>query len=306
MADEVPKTARVSPTNREHDQRQIQAHVHVRPQGAQPFRGDYPINVNPRPPGGYAYQEKLQEARRAGRPKSTPPRQNRYHDRDVGPILMSFGEEPKLPRSPSAPPRSPTARKSPPGRKASPPTRAPNGNPGQQQNRYTPEYRGPPPTRRHSPPENPRVNKLPYSKFLVFIKDPTDPKQKAYNAKTANFGPRLQPILKDEEWRKYPEVQVHIGPGVPATVGLRTILAEFRQYGSMEYMSYDSGMVKIRMSDVHIAFWDKGVITLESGAIYPIKLLKQMTNFFHISSPVDHNKFYSDRFVSRPSIYVAR
>ncbi|KAI5779080.1 RNA dependent RNA polymerase-domain-containing protein [Geopyxis carbonaria] len=283
MADEVPKAVRVpTQTNREHEQRQTHVHASARPQGTQPFRDDYPTNVTPRPPGGYAYQEKLQEARRASRPKSTPPRANRHHSRDTVPILISCGEEPNPRRSPSATARN-AARKSPTGQNPKPSTGPQTGNQGQRQNRYPPGYRGPPPgphrdpppTHRQSPPENPR---------------------KAYTTKTPNFGPRLQPILKDDEWRKYPEVQVYIGPGVPTTVGLRTILAEFRQYGSMEYMSYDSGMIKIRMSEVHTAFWDKGVITLESGVTYQIKLIKQMSNFFNIASPTDHGKFYSDRF----------
>lgn len=149
------------------------------------------------------------------------------------------------------------------------------------------------PTRRPSPPtRNPSRGGYPRASF---VQAPPQADR------------RTMPIMRNEEWRKWPRVTVKLS-GLPLSVETYDLYIEFEQFGDLEMIqihendrAIKTGQATIRfMNPVTSAFWEEP-FEWQTDKMKPVSQqnikLQPPTRSYKIISPVNQNRVYPEIFV---------
>jgi len=110
------------------------------------------------------------------------------------------------------------------------------------------------------------------------------------------------PLLRNADWRKYPEVEVRIGPMLPKHITIKHIYIAVKTFGEVDMIFLDvdtrglrQGTAKVRFSKVYVPFWEDMRLDLGSGPI-PVRLEKPRGGL-SVQSRVNPSKLYPSKLV---------
>ena len=130
-----------------------------------------------------------------------------------------------------------------------------------------------------------------------------------------NAGPRAPivrrpidlPLLRNDEWKKYPEVDVRIGPAFAKHVTIKHIYISVKDFGDVDMITLDAdtsgqrqGSARVRFRKVFQPFWEKMTLDVGSG---PVQVrLERPRGAVVVQSRVNPSKCYPSKLVDTFSV----
>lgn len=121
--------------------------------------------------------------------------------------------------------------------------------------------------------------------------------EKVHGVLAAHVHPCNQPFLRNEEWRKQPDVTVRFGPKLSPSISVKDIFLRIRDFGTVEMIDLlidddgrKIGKALVRFSNVRTPFWEAGWINFGSGTVG--MKLERYKGASTVPSPSNPSKLY--------------